>query len=502
MTLPDVAGSKGRWLSALAGGLLPLSFAPFHAWFLAVPLYTTLFFLWDGQTPREAAWRGFIFIFAAFSTGIYWLYISVHVFGGAPVLVAALLMLGLFWLMAMYCAVSGYLAVLIASRSVAWRWCILWPAIFIFFDWSRGWWFTGFPWLSAGYGQIDGPLMPWFPVSGVYGVSFVTVVLSGVLLTLLRGGNRDRLIATGIGLIILGSTWAMYDRAWTTALDEDIRVSLIQGSISQDKKWLPEQRQPTLDLYEALTFQQPSPDLVIWPEVAVPTLKLVVQDYLDALAAKARQRNMQIYLGVLTFDNDSGQYQNSLIGLGLHDAEYHKRHLVPFGEYFPVPRSVRKWMRGAGLPNQDTLPGSHDQQPLPLGEYLLSPSICYEDSFGEEQLDFLPAAHFLVNVSNDAWFGDSIAPDQHLQIARVRALEAGRFNLRATNTGITVVISPSGEILQRLPQFETGVLNAVVQPYVGATPYVRWGNIPVVAGCLIVILFAGYGAFRRAGYPR
>jgi apolipoprotein N-acyltransferase len=133
---------------------------------------------------------------------------------------------------------------------------------------------------------------------------------------------------------------------------------------------------------------------------------------------------------------------------------------------------------------------------------LLSPSICYEDSFGEEQLDFLPAAHFLVNVSNDAWFGDSIAPDQHLQIARVRALETGRFNLRATNTGITVVISPSGEILQRLPQFETGVLNAVVQPYVGATPYVRWGNIPVVAGCLIVILFGGYGAFRRAGYPR
>jgi apolipoprotein N-acyltransferase len=502
LSLPVVAGAKGRWLAAFAGALLPLTFAPFHAWFLAFPLFATLFFLWDGQTRREAAWRGFIFGFAAFATGTYWLYISVHVFGGAPVVVAVLLMLGLFWLMAMYCAVSGYLAILVEPRSLAWRWCVLWPAIFILFDWSRGWWFTGFPWLSAGYGQIDGPLMSWIPVAGVYGASFVTVVLSGVLLTMLRGGQRDRLIAGGIGLVVLASTWAIHDRAWTTALDQDLRVSLIQGSIPQDKKWLPEQRQPTLDLYERLTFSQPDPDLVIWPEVAVPTLKLVVQDYLDALDAKAKERGMQIYLGVLTYDSDAARYQNSLIGLGLHNAKYHKRHLVPFGEFFPVPQFVRQWMRGEGLPNQDTLPGSYDQPPLPMGDYLLSPSICYEDSFGEEQLDFVPAAHFLVNVSNDAWFGDSIAPDQHLQIARVRALEAGRVNLRATNTGITVVISPMGEILQRLPQFETGVLNAVVHPHVGATPYTRWGNIPVVAGCLVICLFGGYRALRRSGYPR
>ncbi len=501
MRLPAFAGNKGRWLAALAGAMLPLSFAPFHAWFIAFPLYATLFFLWDGQTPREAAWRGFIFGFAAFATGTYWLYISVHVFGGAPVLVAVLLMLGLFWLMAMFFAVSGYLARLIDSESPAWRWCVLWPAIFILFDWARGWWFTGFPWLSAGYGQIDGPLMPWIPVLGVYGVTFVTVVLSGVLLTLIRGKNRDRVIAVGIFLVVLGSTWALHDRAWTTALDEDLRVSLIQGSIPQDKKWLPEQRQPTLDLYAALTLEQSDADLVIWPEVAVPTLKLVVQDYLDELDAKAKERNIQIYLGVLTLGDEREQYQNSLIGLGRHDAQYHKRHLVPFGEYFPVPRFVRQWMRGAGLPNQDTLPGSYEQQPLPLGEYLLAPSICYEDSFGEEQRDFLPAAHFLVNVSNDAWFGTSIAPDQHLQIAQIRALETGRFNLRATNTGITVVISPSGKILQRLPQFETGVLNAVVHPYVGATPYVIWGNIPVVMGCLILVGFGGYRALRRSGYP-
>ena len=502
MSFPAVAGIRGRWLSVLAGALLPLSFAPFHAWYLAIPLFVALFLLWDGQSRREAAWRGFLFSFATFFTGNYWLYISVHVFGGAPIPVALILMLGLFWLMAMYCAISGYLAILIAPRSMAWRWCFLWPAIFVLLEWMRGWLFTGFPWLSAGYGQIDGPLISWAPVAGVYGVSFVAIVLSGVLLTLLRGERRDRLIAAGIGLVVLGSTWAIHDRAWTTALNEDLHVSLIQGSIPQDKKWLPEQRQPTLELYERLTFQQPESDLVIWPEVAVPTLKFVVQDYLDRLGAKARELDMQVYLGVLTYDNANAQYQNSLIGIGRHEADYHKRHLVPFGEYFPVPQFVRKWMRGEGLPNQDTLAGSYTQQPLPLGDHWLAPSICYEDSFGEEQLDFLPGAHFLVNISNDAWFGNSIAPQQHLQIARMRALEAGRVLLRATNTGITAVISPTGEITQRLPQFETGVLNAVVQPYVGATPFVRWGNIPVVVGCLLLIGIGGYGAVRRSGYPR
>ena len=503
-----VAGKNGRWFSALAGSLLPLSFAPFHAWFVAIPLFAVLFFLWEGQTRREAAWRGFWFGFAAFATGTYWLYISIHVFGGAPRIVAAILMLGLFWLMAMYAAVSGYLAVSIRIRSDALRWCVIWPAAFVLFEWARGWLFTGFPWLSVGYGQIDGPLMGWAPIGGVYGVSMITLMLGGAGLTLARGVRRERLIAIAICVAICGATWIVHDREWTRALNRDLRVSLIQGSIPQDKKWLPEQRQPTLELYRDLTFQQSDSDLVVWPEVAVPTMAFVVQDYLDELGAAARARDIQIYLGVLTYDRERKQYRNSMIGLGPHDADYHKRHLVPFGEFFPVPEFVRQWMRGAGLPNQDTAPGSYTQRPLKLGEFSLSPSICYEDAFGEEQLDFLPMAHLLINVSNDAWFGDSIAPHQHLQIARLRALETGRFMLRTTNTGITAVISPTGEVLQQLPQFETNVLNAVVQPYVGATPYVRWGNAPVVTGCLLLLGIGGFLARRTPksdrlpGYPR
>jgi apolipoprotein N-acyltransferase len=513
LKLAEGSGARGRWCAALLGALLPLCFAPFHAWYIAFPLFAALFWLWDGQSPREAAWRGFWFGFAAFVTGAYWLYISVHIFGGAPVIVAIVLMLGLFWIMAACIAASGYLAARIGlppdsprdslrdSRWAALRYCLFWPALFVVFEWVRGWIFTGFPWLSVGYGQIDGPLGSWAPLMGVHGVSLVTLMLAGALLSLVRSTRADRVIAVCIFIVVLGATAIIHGRAWTRALPQDLRISLVQGSISQDRKWLPEQRGPTLELYRELTLGLENQDLVVWPEVAVPTLAYLAQDYLDQLAVQARARGMQIYLGVLTMDDASGQYQNSLLGVGRHDAVYHKRHLVPFGEFFPVPDFARRWMRAQGLPSQDTLAGNYTQTALPLGDYLLSPSICYEDAYGAEQLDFLPDAHLLINVSNDAWFGDSIAPDQHLQMARMRALEAGRFMLRATNTGITAVITPTGEVADRLPQFETGVLSAIVQPYSGATPYTRSGNAGILMLCLLLLVPGGYLARRRSVYP-
>jgi apolipoprotein N-acyltransferase len=210
---------------------------------------------------------------------------------------------------------------------------------------------------------------------------------------------------------------------------------------------------------------------------------------------------MQIYLGILTRDRQTGQYRNSLIGLGLYADEYHKRHLVPFGEFFPVPDFARHWMRSAGLPNEDTLAGSDAQKPLRLGDVYLAPTICYEDAYGAEQLGFFPTSNMLINVSNDAWFGSTIAPHQHLQIARMRALETGRFMLRATNTGITAIISPSGVVVARAPQFEPFVLSGVVRPFSGSTPYTRLGNWPVLLLCLALIAVTGYLGRRNQVYP-
>jgi apolipoprotein N-acyltransferase len=361
-------------------------------------------------------------------------------------------------------------------------------------EWLRGILFTGFPWLTLGYGQIDGPLSAWAPVAGVYGVSFITVMVAGALLALIRGRTAERVVVAGLIVVLFGVTIVLQKTRWTEPVGKELRVSLIQGSISQDLKWMPEQFLPTLDLYSRLTFEQDA-DLVIWPEVAVPAIAYQVRDFLDALAEVARARNLQIYLGILTLDRDRHQYRNSLIGIGRYDDEYHKRHLVPFGEFFPVPDFARRWMRGAGLPSQDTLAGGDGQSPLRLGDVLLAPTICYEDAYGAEQLGYLPAANLLINISNDAWFGDSIAPHQHLQIARMRALETGRFMLRATNTGITAIISPSGDVVSRSPQVRAHVLKGIVQPYTGATPYVHYGNRPVLLICLF--LSAGMIYFSR-----
>jgi len=491
------ANTRDRWLAACLGLLLPAAFAPFHAYPIVLVLPALLFVLWDGQTRREAALRSFAFGFAAFAAGTYWLYISIYGFGGAPIPVVVLLMLAGFMLQGLYFALAGLIAGSVPVASRALRYCFVWPAVFTFVEWLRTWLFFGFPWLSLGYAQIDGPLRAWAPVVGVHGITLVTVVLSGATLTLVRGGRGDRIVAAATMAVVAVVTAALFERDWTEPAGPELRVSLIQGSIPQDRKWLPEQLRPTLQLYRNLTFAEVERDLIIWPEVAVPSVAHRVRDYLDEIDEEARRRDLQIYLGILTQDFDSGQYRNSLIGLGPERAEYHKRHLVPFGEFFPVPDFARAWMRSAGLPNQDTLAGRADQPPLPVGGYSMAPGICYEDTFGSEQLDFLPEAQLLINVSNDAWFGDSIAPHQHLQMAQMRSLETGRPMLRATNTGVSAIIGPDGRIADRSPQFATHVLRAEVEPRTGTTPYIRFGNWPVVIVCMLLMGFGAYQARRQ-----
>jgi apolipoprotein N-acyltransferase len=485
--LPVTFDNPGRWLAAFLGLLLPLCFAPFHFYFLAPVMLAALFGSWFGQSAREAAWRGFIFGLAGFIAGTYWLYISIHVFGDAPRWLAVLLMLSLVGVMAAYIAICGWLAARLRGHSVWLSLCLIWPACWTLVEWLRGWLFSGFPWLSLGYGQIDGPLGSWAPVLGVYGVSFVLAMLSGAMVAALIGRGRDRMFGVLFIVVIVGSTAAIHDRSWTDPMDRELNVSLIQGSISQDRKWLREQREPTMELYRSLTFELENQDLIIWPEAAVPAVAYQVVDYLDALQDEARQRDVQLLLGLLTFDFSTEQYGNTLLALGQSNGSYQKRHLVPFGEFFPVPAFIRSWLRLMSLPYSDAAPGPRDQPPLMVGDVALAPSICYEDAFGSEQLDFLPEAGLLVNVSNDAWFGDSIAPHQHLQIAQMRSLETGRPMLRTTNTGVTAIIAANGQILQQSPQFETHVLSGIVRPYQGMTPFVRTGNYPVIVTCFFLV---------------
>ena len=487
---------RGRFVAAVAGAALTLSFAPFGLWWLAPLLLAVLFLLIEGAPGRERALRGFWFGFGAFATGTYWLYISIHDFGGVAPPIAVAICGALILLMAAYLAAWGYLSGLVAPREPAWQFLAVLPATWVGVEWLRGWLFSGFPWLSLGYGQIDGPLSAWAPVVGVHGVSLLLALAAGALTVLLLGPNRARIagltvLAGGIALTAL-----LTGRTWTAPVGEALQVALVQGGISQDRKWLLEELETTKALFRDLTLKLDKADLIIWPEAAIPALAHEEEDFLRSLGELMKARHQELILGILTFDFGTGEFRNSLLTVGANTGVYHKRHLVPFGEYFPVPELIRNVLRLMNLPYTDITPGLDGQRPLLARGVALAPSICYEDAFGTELRDFLPEAGLLVNVSNDGWFGDSIAPHQHLQMARFRALEAGRFMLRSTNTGITAVVDPFGRVVQQGAQFKAVVVSATVQPRQGATPWVRYGNWPVLSACVVLLLAAALYPYR------
>lgn len=481
--------ARGRLVAALAGLVLPLAFAPFGWYWLAPLAMLALFATWN-VAPAEAARRGFLFGACAFGAGTWWLYVSVRLVGGTPLPVAVLLLAGLVALMAAWYAACGYLAARWSTGSVALDACLLMPGLWLLAEWLRGWVFTGFPWLSIGYAMVDGRLAAWAPIGGVYGVTLVTAVMAGAVLALVRGGTRDRTAASVLLLVATLATWLLSGHAWTTASGAPLRVSLVQGAIPQLLKWQPGERRATMERYYDMTAPLTGRDLVVWPEAAIPAPDDRVGDYLQALRELAASLDSQLLVGILTHDAESDEYRNSLLALGTEAGVYHKRHLVPFGEFFPVPAFVRSWMRMANLPFDDLAAGGRQQRPLLAAGVPLAPTICYEDAYGAEQLEFLPEARLLVSVSNDAWFGDTIAPHQHLQIARMRALETGRYLVRSTNTGITAIIDQHGRLRATIPQFEPRVLDGEAQPYEGATPYVRTGNYPVVLLSLLAVVAA------------
>jgi apolipoprotein N-acyltransferase len=469
-----------RILFLLAGALLPLAFAPFGYWLLVPLLLLPMFLVGLYAAPRVAAWLGFCFGAGLFLAGTYWIYISIHVFGQAPLWLAILLTLAVALIMAAWYALCGWLfATLVAGRP--WRLVSVAPAIWVLVEWARGWVLSGFPWLTLGYSQIDSPLAGWLPVIGVYGVSLLLVTSSASLVLLFF--PRARWSAAAIAIVPwLSGAW-LQDHEFTWASGDELTVTLVQGGVSQDRKWLPEQFQPTLALYRDALLSAADSDIVIWPEVAIPSTNDRVQPFLDVLQADLRP-GQTLLLGILEREQavDGEKIYNSVMLLdGATEQVYRKRHLVPFGEYFPVPDFVREWMRLMSLPNSDLSAGAAEQALLrAAGGEALAVAICYEDAYGAEQLSALPDASLLVNISNDAWFGDSIAPHQHLEIARARAAEVGRYVMRATNNGISALIGPGGSLIATAPQFEFAALTVAATPMQGLTPYARVGNTPLV----------------------
>lgn len=486
-------------LLALAGGFgLPLAFAPFGLAFVVPVSLALLFWTWLDASPAQAAARGYLFGLGQFGFGVSWVFVSMHDYGGADVASSAALTALFVAYLSLFPALAGWIATVAGTGSLVARAMFLFPAAWVVSEWLRGWLLTGFPWLQVGYSQTDTGLRGIAPIFGVHGVGWGLTVLSGALLCacLLKERARRRVLFTA-ALLLAGSTGLATVR-WTRPVGEPVRVTLLQGNVPQDLKWQPEVQSSTLRMYADMTRQHWDSRLIVWPETAVPAFyQQVAEGFLKPLEAEARQHGTDLLLGAPYYEPQGDRYYNAIVALGEKPGFYFKRHLVPFGEFLPLRSILGFVLDLLQIPLSDFSAGVPEQAPMRAAGYAVAATICYEDIFGHEARTGLPEAAYLVNLTNDAWFGDSLAPHQHWQKARMRAIESGRYMLRATNTGITGIINAQGRVVAQAPMFRREALTGFMQPMAGSTPYLLWGDWPAVGGAVSVLARALLARRRR-----
>jgi apolipoprotein N-acyltransferase len=475
----------GEFFALAAGVLFTLAFAPFDYAYLAILALTVLFACWQDVSVKRVLLRGYLFGLGQFGLGVSWVYVSIHDFGGAGIASAGTLtaLFVAFW--AMFPALAAYAWAKLAGNRL-----LLMPVIWLLVEYLRGCLvLDGFPWLIAGYSQLETPLAGYVPIIGVYGTGFLLALSASFILFIVQYKNWK---IVGVLLVLWAIGGYLQTVQWTNAIGAPIKVALIQGNITQDKKWLPENKINTLRLYKDLTEQHWDAKVIVWPESAIPAYFSEVNEvFLMPLHQLARQHNTDLLVS-LPIDSESGEQFNGAMTLGSHIADYRKRHLLPFGETMPWQPVSGFILSQLKLRLGDFSAGSNTQPLLNAGGYAFITSICYEDVFGEYAIDGLEKAAYLVNVTNDGWFGDSIEPHQHLQMARMRALETGRFLLRTTNTGITAIVAPNGRIIQQLPLFKVGVLSDYIIPMTGLTPYALIGDVPILYFVALLLLVCCY----------
>lgn len=484
-------------LATAAGGATPFAFAPYGWWPLAVVTPAILLLVLRGLHPRQAALLGWLYGLGLFGHGVWWIQVSVHQFGVPSYIFSVGVTAAFIACMALYPALFGALLNTLSAPHRHATVGLLAPPLWVLMELLRGWLGTGFPWLMLGYSQLDAPLAAYAPVLGVAGVSLLTMTVAAYWAWAFMARGRSVFDAALVTAVLMLGGLAVGRIEFTAPLGEPLEAALIQGAVPQAIKWEAGQREASLARYIELSDPLWDVDVVIWPETAIAAFPQEVPELIESLSQQARRHGTDLLVGMPTGEPWNGPYYNSVVGIGEHSGRYDKRHLVPFGEFFPFKDLLSGIAALLDIPLSDFSAGSAQALTLTVAGHAAGISICYEDAFGREVIAALPDAAFLVNVSNDAWFGDTIAPHQHLEIARMRALESGRFLLRGTNTGITAVIDHHGTIVAQAPQFEAAALRAPFEARSGATPYVLAGDGPLTA-----LLIAALGIIvwtRRRG---
>ncbi|MHA2940032.1 apolipoprotein N-acyltransferase [Vibrio sp. RC27] len=485
-------------VTLFVGAATSLAFAPYSIWPVAILSLAFLINLSTQQLSWKSAFSvGWLWGLGLFGLGLSWVHVSIDTFGGVPPIVSVILLFFLSAYLALFPALFSVLVQGCWQQKPTYRFLIAVPAFWLGIEGLRGWLFTGFPWLWLGYSQIDSPLAGYAPVGGVELINMIVALAAG---SLVYYWQQRKLIALLPIVSIFIVAYSLNNIPWVTLKKgTDTTIALIQGNIDQEIKWLPSQRWPTIEKYTQLTEQNIDADIIIWPEAAIPAFESELPHFFEIIDRFGKEENIAIMTGVLN-QLDAQTFYNSILVLGESgrgeyqhdiDALYHKHHLLPFGEFVPFEEWLRPIAPIFNLPNSAFSRGDYIQKNIFANQRYFIAALCYEIIFGEQLRDnFTTQTDFILTLSNDAWFGDSVGPLQHMEIARMRALELGRPLVRATNTGVTAITDPKGKIIEQIPQFEVAVLKKTISSYQGLTPYVKYGSWPIYMILLSALILA------------
>jgi len=482
-------------------------FAPFNLFPLTIASMAGLAVLWHNRSLRHTLLTAWWYGFGLYSAGASWVYVSIHEYGETPALLA-IFMTGLF---TAFLAFFFVIPAGIYHRLKFHRFYLLgFPALWVLSEWLRTWLLTGFPWLFSGYAFIDTPLSGFAPVMGVMGVSFISCLIACCFVAIIKpllndtetpktktsNPTLDASRYGGVILLLVLSGWGLQQVEWTTlSKSKPISVSLVQGNIPQETKWSPEMKEYTLKIYPELSSSSWGRDLLIWPEATIPAFRHEVLEFLETLNTSGKKSKTTFITGLPIAETVLNQsrksekaYYNSILAMGNGEGVYHKQKLVPFGEYVPM----ENWLRGLipffNLPMSGFNRGVSDQALLSAGEIKIAPFVCYEIVYPDLVAKSGKDADLLLTLSNDAWFGESIGPLQHFQMARMRALELGKYLLRGTNNGVTGIIDHKGKVIALAPQFKALVLQGEARLTEGSTPFSHYGSRPILFLAVLIIV--------------
>lgn len=479
-------GASSWFFSFFLGALIPLSFAPFNnysslfSYLIFLPISLFLYQSLQNHSAKEAFYKGWLFGIGLFAVGISWVYVAIHDFGAAhwslAIFFTSLFILILSVFYGFFSWAVFKLRVKLKTRDSNMLLFYL-PVLWVFFEWLRSWVLTGFPWLLSGYPFIETPLAGYAPVIGIYGLSLLVILLSTLLIIRLK----VIMSLTGMSIVFIGGA-LLGQIQWSEPSGKPLSVALIQGNVNQSVKWDRWQLEKTKQLYISLSQNQwQDNDLIVWPENAIPVFYHTLEKtFYHNLELQAKKTNTELVTGLPIFDDDTEQYYNALTNLGGQQGHYYKSHLVPFGEYVPLAAIIRGLVQFFNMPMSGFSAGDHDQPPILIKGFKAAVTLCYEDVFPQDMMSQIPQSQLMINLSNNGWYGDSFAPHQHLEMARMRALESSRELIRSTTSGISALIDSNGKVMVRGPQFKQAAINGKIQPRTGTTPYVYWLNYPII----------------------